>query len=125
MTRGLLGEAGLSLLPVRGAGRSVNRGEFSREEMPDFHTGQFYECLAKLKADTTVANFLRRHFAVPEYVTRMVESHDAADPARASMLALREEWTDTGRSVQERMVAGYGALVDLLATDSRSTFMQL
>jgi monoamine oxidase len=125
LTRHLLREAGVSLLPVRGARWSVNQGVFSRNEMPDPHTDRFYERLAKLKADTTVADFLNRHFAGPEYsrlrhfVLRMVEGYDAAEPARASMLALRDEWTDSNRGMQARIVGGYGAVIEFLATECR------
>jgi monoamine oxidase len=47
----------------------------------------------------------------------MVEGYDAADPSRASMLALRDEWTNSGRSMQARITGGYGAMIDFLAAD--------
>jgi monoamine oxidase len=125
VTRGLLREAGLSLLPIQGARWSVDHGSFSRNELPDPHTDRFYESLAKLKDDITVADFLKQHFAGSEYnrlrhfVGRMVEGYDAADPARASMLALRDEWTASSRSKQARIVAGYGALIEFLVADCR------
>ena len=96
---------------------------FSRNELPDPHTARFYECLANLKADMTASDFLNQHFAGPEYsrlrhfVLRKVEGYDAADPARASMLELRDEWTNSSRSVVARIVGGYGALIDFLAAD--------
>jgi monoamine oxidase len=122
-THALLREAGLSVLPVRGARWSVDEGAFSRDEMQDAHAARFYECVSKLKDDVTVTDFLNRHFAGPEHVhlrrlvTRMVEGYDAADPTRASMLALREEWTNSNRSMQSRIVGGYGALIDFLRAD--------
>lgn len=125
VTRALLREAGLSLLPIQGRRWNVDQGAFSRDEMPAPHTDRFYECLANLKTDTTVADFLKRHFGGPEhsrlrhFVVRMVEGYDAADPARASMLALREEWTNNHRNMQARIVGGYGALIDFLAADCR------
>jgi len=125
VTRGLLREAGLSLLPVQGRRWSVNQGMLSRGEMPNSHTDSFYECLSRLEADTTVTDFLKQHFAGSEYsrlrhfVIRMVEGYDAADPARMSVLALRDEWTDSDRRMQARVVGGYGAMVDFLAADCR------
>ena len=125
VTRDLLRQAGISLLPVQGARWSVAQGAFSRNEMPAPYSDRFYECLAKLKADITVADFLKQHFAGPKYtrlrhfVVRMVEGYDAADPARASMLALRDEWMHSSRSTQARVVGGYGALIDFLAADCR------
>ena len=44
----------------------------------------------------------------------IVEGYDAADPERASTLALRDEWMDQGRSTQVRIAGGYGGLVDFL-----------
>jgi monoamine oxidase len=52
-------------------------------------------------------------------IKRMVESYDAADPERASTLALRDEWLHGGRSGQARIAGGYGALTDFLAAACR------
>jgi monoamine oxidase len=49
----------------------------------------------------------------------MVEGYDAADPERASTLALRDEWMDGGRTTQARIAGGYGALADFLAAECR------
>ncbi|HLG82388.1 MAG TPA: NAD(P)/FAD-dependent oxidoreductase [Bradyrhizobium sp.] len=125
VTRAVLREAGLSLLPVQGARWTVDQRGFSQDDAPDPHSGRFRQALAELKTDVTVADFLKRHFAGPEYaplrqsVLRTVESYDAADPARASMLAIREEWLNGGRSGQARVAGGYGALIDVLAEDCR------
>jgi monoamine oxidase len=50
----------------------------------------------------------------------MVEGYDAADPERASTVALRDEWMDGGRSTQARIVGGYGALIDFLSAECRN-----
>lgn len=81
--------------------------------------------LRELTDDLTVADFLRRHFSGNDYapmrhsIERMVEGYDAADPERASTLALREEWMDGGHSPQARINGGYGALIDFLAAECR------
>lgn len=49
----------------------------------------------------------------------MVEGYDAADPKRASTLALREEWMDGGHRTQGRVVGGYGAPIAFLAAECR------
>jgi monoamine oxidase len=49
----------------------------------------------------------------------MVEGYDAADPERASTLALRDERMDGGRSTQARIAGGYGALFDYLVAECR------
>src|SRR4030088_3753064 len=98
VTHGLLCEAGLSLLPIQGTQWTVENGKFSREESQDPHEAELHKALQELKDDLTVAEFLRRHFAGPEYnrlrhpIQRIVEGYDAADPERASTLALRDEW---------------------------------
>jgi monoamine oxidase len=121
----LLREAGLSLLPIQGTQWTVADGKFSREESPDPHEAEFHKALQELRDDLTVAELLRRHFAGPEYgrlrhsIERMVEGYDAADPERASTLALRDEWMDGGRSSQTRIAGGYAALVEFLTTGCR------
>ena len=50
-----------------------------------------------MKTDLPIAEFLKTHFADRRYselrrtITGMVEGYDAADPRRASTLALRDE----------------------------------
>jgi monoamine oxidase len=126
VTHGLLREAGLSLLPIQGTQWTVEDRKFSREESQDSHEAELHNALQELKDDLTVAEFLRRRFAGPEYgrlrhsIERMVEGYDAADPGRASILALREEWMDGGRSTQARIAGGYGALIDFLTAECRN-----
>ena len=126
VTHGLLREAGLSLLPIQGTQWTVDDRKFSREESRDPHEAELHKVLQELKDDMTVAEFLRRHFAGPEYdrlrhsIERMVEGYDAADPERASTLALRDEWMDGGRSKQARIAGGYGALVEFLTAECRN-----
>jgi monoamine oxidase len=123
VTHGLLREAGLSLLPIHGKQWTVEDGKFSREESQDPHEAELHKAVQELKDDLTVAEFLRRHFAGPEYdrlrhsIERMVEGYDAADPERASILALREEWMAGGRNTQARIIGGYGALVEFLTAE--------
>ncbi|WBL78354.1 FAD-dependent oxidoreductase [Bradyrhizobium xenonodulans] len=125
VTRGLLREAGLSFQETEGTRWSFDGTGFSREDRHDPHEAELHAMLRGLRDDLTVADFLRRHFAGPEYdglrhsVERMVEGYDAADPERASTLALREEWMDGGRHTLARIVGGYGALIDFLTVECR------
>lgn len=126
VTRALLREAGLSLLPIEGTQRTVVDGKLSTEDSLETYEGQLSTALNELKDDLTVAEFLGRHFAGAEYdrlrqsIERMVEGYDAADPERASTLALRNEWMDKGRSTQVRIAGGYGRLIDFLVAECRS-----
>lgn len=121
VTRGLLREAGLSLQEIEGEQWSFDGADISREDRHDRHKAELQTVLRELTDDLTVADFLRRHFAGNDYapmrhsIERMVEGYDAADPERASTLALREEWMDGGHSPQARINGGYGALIDFLA----------
>jgi len=125
VTRALLREAGLSLQEIEGVQWSFDGAKLSRESRHDPHEAELHAVLGDLKVDLTVADFLRRHFAGPEYgrlrysIERMVEGYDAADPERASTLALREEWMNGGHHAQARIVGGYGALIDYLAAECR------
>lgn len=125
VTRALLREAGLSLQEIEGTQWSFDGTALSREDRHDPHEAELQAVLGALKHDLTLAEFLRRHFAGEEYarlrhsIERMVEGYDAADPARASTLALREEWMDGGHRVQARINGGYGALIDFLAAECR------
>jgi hypothetical protein len=67
VTHGLLREAGLSLLPIHGTQWTVEDGTFSQEESQDPHEAELRKALQELEDDLTVAEFLRRHFAGPEY----------------------------------------------------------
>ena len=125
VTRRLLREAGLSLLRVQGARWKVDQRAFSRDEAPDPHTDRLHQVLAELTSDMSVTEFLQQYIAGPEYsrlqhsILRMVEGYDAADPDRASILALRDEWMNSGRSTQARIIGGYRALVDFLTAECR------
>jgi monoamine oxidase len=125
VTHSLLREAGLSLQGIEGMQWSFDGAKFSREHRDDPHEAELHAALRELKDDLTVAEFLRRHFAGDEYarmrhlIERMVEGYDAAEPERASTLALREEWMDGGLHTQGRIAGGYGALIAFLAAECR------
>jgi monoamine oxidase len=125
VTRRLLREAGLATLRIQGARWNVENGVLSRDDWSDPHAGELHKALVELRSDMTVAQFLQQHFAGREYaelrssILGMVEGYDAADPHRASVLALRDEWMDRGDSPQARVAGGYHALVDFLVSECR------
>jgi monoamine oxidase len=98
VTRALMREAGLSLAPRGGTRWSIRTGALSPAEPSLPHADRFYQALRQVKADLPIAEFLETQFADPRYdelrrsITRTVEGYDAADPRRASTLALRDEW---------------------------------
>jgi monoamine oxidase len=125
VTRALMREAQLSLSPIEGTHWSARRGTLSPDESPSPHANRLYQALRELKTDLPIAEFLDTYFADRRYremrrtVTRMVEGYDAADPRRASTLALRDEWMGRGEGQQGRIAEGYGAIIEYLASECR------
>jgi monoamine oxidase len=124
VTRAVMREAQLSFA-LRGGASWDARPDKPAVDI-DAHDERFQQALAALETDMPIAQFLRTHFAAPEYaglrrsITRMVEGYDAADPERVSTLALREEWMgDEGQEQQGRLAQGYGALIDFLGAEIR------
>jgi monoamine oxidase len=125
VTRALMREAGLSLLPRAGTRWSTRTGALSPDDPSFPHWDRFYQALEAVTSDLPIAEFLETHFAEPQYeglrraVTRTVEGYDAADPHRASTLALRDEWMARDDGEHGRIQGGYGALIDCLANECR------
>ena len=125
VTGGLLQEARLALAPTAGTRWNLRDGALSPSRLGFPHAGRLHQALAGLKNDLPIAEFLATHFADPQYdelrrsITRMLEGYDAADPARASTFALRDEWMDQGIGPHGRIVGGYGALIAFLETECR------
>jgi monoamine oxidase len=125
VTRALMREAHLSLLPRGGTRWSARTGKLLPNEPSVPHMGRFYQALSEVKADLPIAEFLERHFADRRYddmrrsVTRTVEGYDAADPRHASTLALRDEWMARDDGPHGRLAKGYGALIEYLSSECR------
>src|SRR4029077_3884553 len=125
VTRALMREARLSLLPSAGKRWSTRTGALLPDDYSVPHMDRFYQALSTVKADLPIADFLEAHFADRQYdrlrqaITRTVEGYDAADPRRASTLALRDEWMARDEGQHGRIGGGYGALVEYLASECR------
>ncbi|HJU20859.1 MAG TPA: NAD(P)/FAD-dependent oxidoreductase [Stellaceae bacterium] len=125
VTRKLMREARLALLPRAGTRWSARGGALSPDSSSLPHAGRFYQALSELKADLPVAEFLDAQFADRRFdelrrsVTRTVEGYDAADPRRFSTFALRDEWLARDLGQPGRVAKGYGALIDFLASECR------
>lgn len=123
LTRALVREARLALSPVEGRRWSASNGAFSSGDARASYNRRLNQALAAVKTDLPIAEFLRTRFPGQGYadlrqsITRMVEGYDAADPERASTLALRDEWMSEGLGQQDRIAEGYGALIAFLAAE--------
>jgi monoamine oxidase len=125
VTRSLMREARLSLLPSAGTRWSTRMGALSPDESSVPHMDRFYQALSNVKADLPIAEFLETRFADRRYdrlrraITRTVEGYDAADPRRVSTLALRDEWIARDEGQHGRIAEGYGGLVEYLESECR------
>jgi monoamine oxidase len=125
VTRSLMREARLSLAPRGGTRWSTRTGRLLPDVSSLPHADRFYRVLAAVKADLPIAEFLETHFVDRQFdelrrsITRTVEGYDAADPRRASTLALRDEWMARDEGQHGRIAEGYGALVEHLASQCR------
>jgi monoamine oxidase len=125
VTRRLVRDGGLTLTPRFGARWGVRNGVFATTTWEPPHADRFVAALHELDADLPIAEFLATRFPGDGYaelrrsVTRMAEGYDAADPARMSTFAVREEWTSRDADVPMRIKEGYGGLIDYLAADCR------
>ena len=125
VTRAVMREAGLSLSPRGGSRWSLRSGTLAIADQSMPYAAQFYQALREVKTDQPIADFLEAHFSDPRYaelrrsVIRTVEGYDAADPRRASTLALREEWMARDDGQHGRIAEGYGAMIDHLAAECR------
>jgi monoamine oxidase len=125
LTRALMREAQIPLLRRGGKRWNARTGKLLPNEPSPPHMGRFYRALSEVKADLPIAEFLETQFADRRYdemrrsVTRTVEGYDAADPRRASTLALRDEWLARDDGPHGRIAKGYGALIEYLASECR------
>ncbi len=125
VTRSLMREAGLALLPRAGTRWSTRTGAFLPADASLPHASRFYQALRAVKADLPIAEFLEAHFAERQYdylrrsITRTVEGYDAADPQRFSTIAFRDEWLGREEGEHGRIEKGYGALVEYLESECK------
>lgn len=120
-TLALLGEAGIGVEELEGEwwvvrdGRLRHAGERMGRAMQ-----RLLERAARISEDMSVADFLERAVrddpscgTVAARIQGMAEGYDAADPARASIKALVQEWSgSTSPAESSRPRGGYGTLID-------------
>lgn len=126
LTRALMKDAGLALVPRLGSRGTMRAGTFSPDGFSAPFGDRFQEALAEPKDDLPIAEFLETHFAGAQHeslrraITRMVQGFDLADPRRASTFAVRDEWAGRREAQDGRIAEGYGALIDHLVRHCRS-----
>lgn len=125
VTVGLLKEAGIKFQAIEGDIWRYEDGALKKEE--DFVEGGdlLTSRLKELKEDMSIADFLNLYFNNEKYtslrnsVTGYVEGYDAADTAKASAFALRDEWLSGHNEEQYRPNGGYDQLIRFLENECR------
>jgi monoamine oxidase len=125
VTMQLMHESGLEYVSTTGEMWRYRDGRLSRNSwnMPGWD--DLMKKFRQLKEDMTIADFLEQYFGGKKYeqlrkwVVRFTSGYDTADPAKASVFALRDEWGNEDDDAQYRIAGGYGKLMDYLANESR------
>ena len=119
LTMELLDKAGITYIPVGGNMNRVKNGDWEKQD--DFAVGweEIMKKMNDVRLDVTLQQFLDEHFSDAKYeltresVLRFAEGFDLADPSKASVLSLREEWMGE-EGEQYRIPGGYDQLTDFL-----------
>lgn len=128
ITKGLIKEAGLTLIREAGDVWNARSGDFTVHKSFIDGNLELKERLAQLKEDVSISDFLDKNFDSSKYkdlknsIVKIVEGYDAADPDLISTLTLRSEWLGVKSSLVEidedhRIKQGYGALMDFLRNE--------
>ncbi len=130
-TMGLLREAGMSAISTGGESWSCANGSLRHDET-DFLTGaKLFERTRSLQSDESAERFLRRFEndgatrAMAALARLFVEGFEAADPSRASALAIAQEWRSGVDLESARPLGGYGPLFERLQRDCETVGAQI
>ncbi len=119
LTISLLKEANIPFIPVEGEMVTVRNGEWLAEAGPDEHWKKFMAKLKQQETDITIDEFLQENFPGDEYadlhksIKGFAEGFDLADPSKASILSVRDEWKHFDEE-QYRVAGGYQRLISFL-----------
>ncbi len=126
VTFNLLKEAGIAYQPSGGEMLHYHDGGFSREGAFTEGWDILMDKFEKLETDTTINEFLEKEFPGKKYdslktsVRRFASGFDTADPDKASVFALRNEWGNEDEHRQHRVTGGYGKLMAFLEEEVKS-----
>src|SRR5215831_13769230 len=123
LTIQVLKEASIRYSPVKGEMVRVVDDEWKKQDDFTAGWGELIRHMNEIRQDETVDDFLNKNFSDKKYdelrksVLRFAQGFDLADPSKASMLSLREEWMDEGE--QYRIPEGYDQFVEYLEKQCR------
>ncbi|MBS7563466.1 FAD-dependent oxidoreductase [Mucilaginibacter sp. Bleaf8] len=131
VTLELLQQAGIGYSPIDGEMWQYRNGTFTKNAGMIEGWDLLMKKLNALKEDTTLDAFLETHFTDIKFeelktsVRRYAAGYDTSDPARVSMLALRNEWLHEDDEHQYRIEGGYCALIQYLANEVKANNGQI
>lgn len=127
VTFSLLKEYGLKSAPTKGNIWHI-RGENPEKdtEFVDDHHLLLQRKLSDLSRDIPIGDLLKRYFRGPSFkelrssVRGFVEGYETAPLENFSAKAFEKDWLDAEDWSMERIVRGYGALIDALVKDCKN-----
>ena len=125
-TMSLLKEYKIKKIPAKGNIWHVKNNEIEKDkDIVTEHHHLLRKKLKELKRDTTLKQFLNRHFKESKFkhlwkdVTGFVEGYESASVDTFSTFAFREDWLEAEEWKQFRIEGGYGTLTDKLAEECK------
>lgn len=122
LTLKLLKEANINYEAVSGDNYQFKNGEIKASEFCMEHWEDFEKALKEVQEDQSLDQFLQQNFHEEKYVglcksvIQFAAGYDTADPKRASLFSLRDEWlSEHEEETQYRIPGGYVQLMDYLA----------
>lgn len=124
LTLGLLRQAGIGYTHTGGKMYRSSNGHWQEDEHQVDEWDELTEKMNELQADITLQQFLEQHFSDDKYaamrtqVNNFAEGFDVADPAKVSVMMLRDEWEHEGTNY--RVQGGYVRLVDYILGECKA-----
>jgi monoamine oxidase len=122
LTLGLMKRAKQPLVEASGKMYVARNGEMGSRFGTGGKWNVFYDALVDIKKDCTLEEFLSAHFSGRPFdrlrkdVRDMAQGLDLADPARLSVMSIRDEWLSD--ETQYRPLNGYRPMVEFLRDDA-------
>ena len=129
VTLGLLKKAGAKTITIGGSYWQHKEGRLTEQEDVIEDEGELEKKLKALQEDVPVSDFLSTHFSDDKFeglrfsLENYVQGYYAADPAKSSTVALRDELFK-GEEKNYRIEGGYQTLVDYLEKACRDKGVQ-
>jgi monoamine oxidase len=126
VTLQLLKEAGIAYHSANAEMWRYENGNFEENSTIIEEWDLLMKRLNQLKEDTNIYDFLQQEFPEDKYtqlrssVWKFVSGYDTADPHKASVFALRNEWKNDGEDAQHRIEGGYCSMISYLANEYKA-----